>query len=92
MKQCEGCAENIQLYLGQRLYGQGLVEFRAHLELCAACRQELEPEEDLSRLLRGTSPLYFAPDGLRARVQQALGKPAPQPLPAVRPKRGPDIK
>lgn len=88
MKDCDGRRDNIQLYLDQGLCGQDLVEFRAHLELCADCRQELEAEEELSRLLRRSRPLYVAPDGLRDRVQQALAEPAPELLLGTRPKRG----
>jgi mycothiol system anti-sigma-R factor len=71
MKECDGCRDNIQLYLDHGLYGQHLAEFSAHLELCGDCRQELAAEDELSLLLRRSGPLYFAPDGLRDRIQQA---------------------
>lgn len=80
MKECDGYRGNIQLYLDHGLCGQDLGEFGAHLEQCRDCRQELAAEEELTRLLRRSRPLYFPPDGLRDRIQQAIAEPAPQPL------------
>jgi hypothetical protein len=71
MKERDGYRDNIQLYLNHGLCGQDLAEFSAHLELCGDCRQELAAEEELSLLLRRSRPLYFAPDGLRDRIQRA---------------------
>jgi mycothiol system anti-sigma-R factor len=85
MKGSDGCSPSLLRHLDQELRGQTLVEFRAHLEECAACRQEIEAEEELSRLLHRSRPLYAAPDALRDRVLRAIG----EPLPGLRPnKRG----
>jgi mycothiol system anti-sigma-R factor len=70
MKRCDDYSATIQLYLDRELSGQGLEEFRVHLEECEACQTELEAEEKLSALLRRSRPLYSAPDALRARVMQ----------------------
>jgi mycothiol system anti-sigma-R factor len=87
MKGCGGYSDSIQLYLDKELSGRDLLEFRAHLEQCAACREELEAEENLSRLLHRSRPLYFAPDALKDRILEAIGEPASEPLLGVRPKR-----
>src|SRR5258708_33155235 len=42
-------------------------EVRAHLDVCAACRQRAAPRESLGRLIR-RAPYYGAPDRLRAGV------------------------
>jgi len=75
MKGCEDYSANIQLYVDKELRGQDLEEFRAHLETCAACEQELAAEEELSRLLHDTRPLYIAPQALRDRIMQASTEP-----------------
>jgi mycothiol system anti-sigma-R factor len=85
MKGCDGCIENIPLYLDEELRGQELVEFRAHLEHCAACRQELAADEELTHLLHRSRPLYFAPDALRDRVLE-IGEPSLEPLLGLRKK------
>jgi mycothiol system anti-sigma-R factor len=75
MKGSDGCSRSLLRHLDQELCGQKLVEFRAHLKECAACRQEIEAEEELSRLLHRSRPLYAAPDALRDRVLRAIGEP-----------------
>src|SRR5215469_10165544 len=69
------CGENgvrILSYLDDRLQGQELADFRAHLEHCSACRARVETERSLSQLLRRSRPLYSAPPSLRARVAAAV--------------------
>ncbi len=58
-------------YLDNSLSGQKLEDFQAHLQSCADCRLLLDNEQALSSLLRGTRPLYAAPQSLRARVALA---------------------
>jgi anti-sigma factor (TIGR02949 family) len=60
------------LYLDNDLQGEELDAFRNHLETCGGCRASLEAELALSRLLRGSRPLYSAPDRLRSRVSALL--------------------
>lgn len=86
MTGCGDCSHSLRRYLDQELYGQELVQFRAHLKECAACRRELEEEQELSRLLHQSRPLYSAPASLRARVLEAIGEPDPEIL-GPRPKR-----
>jgi anti-sigma factor RsiW len=71
MKDCgDNYGASIELYLDKELIGPDLEEFQAHLELCAACRAELEAQEELFRLLHRSRPLYFAPNALRDRVMR----------------------
>lgn len=81
MKDCGDYRENILLYLDKELSDSQFIEFRAHLELCEACRQELEAEEELSRALRRARPLYSAPATLRDRILRATKEPIPKDLP-----------
>jgi mycothiol system anti-sigma-R factor len=86
VKGCDGNSRSILRYLDQELYGQELVQFRGHLVECATCTQEIEAEEELSRLLHRSQPLYAAPTALRDRVLGAIGEAAPEPLPNKRDK------
>jgi mycothiol system anti-sigma-R factor len=65
---CEEHSHNVLLYLDNELRDQELDNFRAHLSGCAACRKQLEEEQEFSDLLQRSRPLYTAPDELRARV------------------------
>jgi anti-sigma factor RsiW len=40
MKRCDDYSATIQLYLDRELSGQGLEEFRVHLEECEACQTD----------------------------------------------------
>jgi hypothetical protein len=62
----------MQLYFDKELSGQGLEDFRAHLEECETCWTELSAEAELSALLHRSRPLYFAPVALRERVIQVM--------------------
>ena len=74
MKDCGGdYGSTIELYLDKELIGPDLEEFRAHLEECETCREELAAAEELSRLLHRSRPLYSAPDSLRDRIVRELG-------------------
>jgi mycothiol system anti-sigma-R factor len=85
MKGCDAYSRGISRYLDRELYGQELLQFRTHLVDCAACSQEIEAEEELSRLLHRSQPLYAAPTALRDRVLSAIGEAAPGPLRGLRP-------
>ena len=50
--------------LGERELGY----YRAHLEACPECRNDLVAEQELSAVLRRSGPLYSAPAALHARV------------------------
>src|SRR5262249_48320116 len=58
-------------YLDGDLRGLELEDFRSHLESCENCRAQVETEQNLSRILRQSRPLYSAPASLRARVSAA---------------------
>jgi mycothiol system anti-sigma-R factor len=85
MKGCDAYSRDILRYLDQELYGRQLLQFRTHLVECAACTQEVEAEEELSRLLHRSQPLYAAPAALRDRVLWAIREAAPAPLTGLRP-------
>lgn len=87
MKDCGDYSGAIRLYLDRELRDPRIIELRAHLEQCAACRQTLEAEEELSRLLRRARPLYVAPGSLRERIQQIMSDTAPAPSANTPPKQ-----
>ena len=68
MSPCEEYSIQILSYVGGRLQGEELGDFRAHLDRCPDCRAKLEAEQSLSQLLRRSRPLYSAPAELRAHV------------------------
>jgi mycothiol system anti-sigma-R factor len=84
VKGCDGGSQSILRYLDQELCGQELLQFRTHLVECATCKQEIDAEEELSRLLHRSQPLYAAPAGLRDRVLGAIGEPAAGPLHGIK--------
>jgi mycothiol system anti-sigma-R factor len=81
MKDCADCRENILLYLDKELSVSQVIEFRAHLEICEACREVLEAEEELSRVLHRSRPLYSAPTTLRDRILRATKGSSTRDLP-----------
>jgi mycothiol system anti-sigma-R factor len=68
MNPCENFESHLLLYLDNALHPQEAENLRAHLHTCENCRARLEEEQELSRLLKGSRPLYSAPQQLRARV------------------------
>lgn len=68
MKGCDEYGIDIQLYVDKELSSQDLEEFSAHLHECAACRQQVGAEVELSRMLRRSKPLCIASDALRERI------------------------
>jgi|HubBroStandDraft_2_1064218.scaffolds.fasta_scaffold02118_3 mycothiol system anti-sigma-R factor len=68
MSPCDEFSAKVLRYLDDRLQGQELYDFRAHLEVCPNCRVGVETERALSQVLHRSRPLYSAPPGLRARV------------------------
>ena len=72
MSPCDEFSLKALSYLDDRLHGQELDAFRAHLEVCSNCRMSLETERALSQLLHRSRPLYSAPPALRARVAAVL--------------------
>jgi hypothetical protein len=72
MNACEKHTVDLMLYLGDELVGGKLMDFLAHLKICADCRASLEEQLALSAVLRRSRPLYSAPPQLRARVAASL--------------------
>lgn len=81
MKDCGDYRENILPYLDESLAVSQIIEFRAHLEICEACKEVLEAEEELSRILRRSRPLYSAPAALRDRILRGTKGSSPRDLP-----------
>jgi anti-sigma factor RsiW len=76
MSACDEYGIQILRYLDNRLQGQDLADFRAHLEYCTDCRASVEKERSLSQLLHRSRPLYSAPLALRTRVVAAVERHA----------------
>ena len=72
MNACAKHTVDLMLYLDDELVGGKLMEFLAHLKICADCRAALEEQLVLSAVLRRSRPLYSAPPKLRARVAASL--------------------
>jgi anti-sigma factor RsiW len=72
MTSCDEFSLKALCYLDDRLQGQELDDFRAHLGVCSNCRASVETERALSQLLHRSRPLYSAPPALRARVATAV--------------------
>jgi mycothiol system anti-sigma-R factor len=68
MNPCEDFDCHLLLYLDNALDPQEAENMRAHLQTCANCRARLDEEQELSRLLKRSRPLYWAPQQLRDRV------------------------
>lgn len=77
MKGCDEYGASIPLYLDKELNLDDYEDFRAHLKDCVACQADVEAEEQLSRLLHRTRPLYSAPDALRERIMHAAAAQIP---------------
>jgi anti-sigma factor RsiW len=76
MNACEKYTVDLMLYLDDELLGGKLMDFLAHLKICADCRASLEEQLALSAVLRRSRPLYSAPPKLRARVAATLAHAA----------------
>src|SRR5258707_661550 len=81
MNSCNEHSVNTLRYLDNELSAQELEDFFAHLTVCTHCRARLEEEQDLSRLLQRSRPLYSAPAELTARVSAVLQQSAPNRSP-----------
>jgi hypothetical protein len=68
MKRCDEYGIDIQLYVDKELSCQDDEKFSAHLQECVACRQQVEAEVKLSRILRRSKPLCIASNALRERI------------------------
>ena len=71
MNPCHEYGAKTLRYLDNALTGPELEAFRSHLNSCSNCREYVEAEEALSRVLHQFRPLYSAPDALRSRVSAA---------------------
>ena len=74
MNECGDHTVDVMLYLDDELSDEKLMEFLAHLKICAHCRASLDEQLALSATLHRSRPLYSAPPKLRARVAASLAK------------------
>jgi mycothiol system anti-sigma-R factor len=74
MGQCEEIRAQMSFYLDAELHDAELTRFEAHLAECASCRQLLAREEDFLSIVREARPLQTAPESLRQRVEDLVGK------------------
>jgi mycothiol system anti-sigma-R factor len=72
MDSCSDHSLEILRFLDNQLSGSEREAFGAHLKTCQECTLQLGAEQELSRLLRDSPPLYTAPLALRARVSAVL--------------------
>jgi anti-sigma factor RsiW len=82
MNSCNEHGVNTLRYLDNELSARELEDFVAHLTVCTHCRAHLEEEQDLSRLLQRSRPLYSAPAELSARVSALIQQSAPSRPPS----------
>ncbi len=78
-----GCGDDVAAYVLGALDPAEAAAFRAHLETCAICRDELRAFEPVvDELLALSVPQYAAPGQLRRRIRQAA-EAEPQPASAI---------
>jgi anti-sigma-K factor RskA len=68
----EGCGGNAAPYVLGALGDAEHQAFRAHLEGCAVCREEVAALETVTAALPGAAPQLSAPPELKARVMAAV--------------------
>jgi anti-sigma-K factor RskA len=66
------CGENAAPYVLGALDDHDRRLFRAHLESCAVCREEVEALRQVTRLLPGAAPYVPAPRSLKRSVMRAV--------------------
>ena len=84
MSLCNEHDFDILRYLDNELSGGERDKLRSHLKGCADCRALLQKEQELSRLLSRSRPLYAAPTTLRARVSAEISQHAEQSREPIR--------
>ena len=84
MSLCNEHDFDILRYLDNELSGGERDKLRSHLKGCADCRALLQKEQELSRLLSRSRPLYTAPTTLRARVSAEISQHAEQSREPIR--------
>jgi len=69
---CHDVVRMLDDYLGRELRPEEIERIRRHLELCAACADEVRFEERVLRSLRAKLRRIALPAGLEARVWKAI--------------------
>jgi anti-sigma factor RsiW len=73
--ECREVNELLGAYVDGELEPAVSASVRDHVDVCAACRQQLASAESIGRIVR-QAPYHQAPDALRARLRQARPRSA----------------
>jgi anti-sigma factor RsiW len=76
MSDHEICGVNAAPYVLGSLTEEEHVEFVAHLESCAACREEVAALEVVTRALPAVAPMVRAPEELKGRIMATVRQEA----------------
>jgi hypothetical protein len=78
------CGGDVAAYVLGALEPGEVEAFRAHLETCAVCRDELAAFQQVADVLPMSAPQYPAPRRMRRRVMRAVnGEPKGEPAPLL---------
>jgi anti-sigma factor RsiW len=78
------CGGDVAAYVLGALEPGEVEAFRAHLETCAVCRDELAAFQDVVDVLPMSAPQYPAPRRMRRRVMRAVNsEPKHEPAPGL---------
>lgn len=81
------CGGDVAAYVLGALEPGEVGAFRAHLETCAVCRDELAAFQQVVDVLPMSAPQYPAPRRMRRRVMRAVdGEPKGEPAPGLLPR------
>lgn len=71
---CEQAVSQFFSYLDRALAGEALADLEAHLEECLSCCDKLAFSRQLDAFMKARLPEAAMPDGLEARIRQALAR------------------
>src|SRR5260370_3999904 len=81
--QCDEVRPRLDAYLDGELAESELAPLRGHLEGCPYCGPEAAALERVGDEIRGSAPVYRAPEALRSQIRFALGREAAAKRPAA---------
>jgi anti-sigma factor RsiW len=73
---CKDTPNLVHGYIDGETDLQQSLAFEAHVQGCAACRGLLEEQQELRQLIRTQGTYHPAPEGLAARIRDAIDAPA----------------
>jgi anti-sigma factor RsiW len=71
---CEMDDETLLRFLNNELNLEERIRSLEHLKSCSLCKERLEEERNLSRLMHQSRPLFSAPDSLRIHISALLNQ------------------